>query len=121
MLCEQRGPILASDQALIDRFNEVSMKFAEELTDDEMNEAIAEQGELQEKIDAGELGRKSGKGFYVWEKGKPKRKDSDTSHYALEEITESLMQPYFDECEAALADGINGCALWKGPLGQILS
>lgn len=61
---------------------------------------------LQEKIHAGELGRKTGKGFYVWEKGKPKRKDSDTSHYALEEITESLMQPYFDECEAALADGI---------------
>jgi ATP-binding cassette ChvD family protein len=39
-------------QSLIDRFNEVSMKFAEELSDDEMNEAIAEQGELQEKIDA---------------------------------------------------------------------
>jgi len=38
-------------QSLIDRFNEVSMKFAEELSDDEMNEAIAEQGELQEKID----------------------------------------------------------------------
>ena len=61
---------------------------------------------LQEKVHAGELGRKSGKGFYVWEKGKPKRDDTDTSHYALEEITESLMQPYFDECQAALADGI---------------
>jgi len=61
---------------------------------------------LQEKIHAGELGRKSGKGFYVWEKGKPKRKEADSSHYALEEITESLLQPYFDECESALADGI---------------
>ena len=61
---------------------------------------------LQEKIHAGELGRKTGKGFYVWEKGKPKRNDGDISHYALEEITESLMQPYFDECESALADGI---------------
>ena len=61
---------------------------------------------LQEKVHAGELGRKSGKGFYVWEKGKPQRADSDTGHYALEEITESLMQPYFDACEAALADGI---------------
>ena len=39
-------------QSLIERFNEVSMKFAEELSDDEMNEAIAEQGELQENIDA---------------------------------------------------------------------
>jgi ATP-binding cassette ChvD family protein len=37
---------------LLDRFNEVSGRFAEELTDDEMNDLIAEQGELQEKIDA---------------------------------------------------------------------
>ena len=37
---------------LVDRFNEVSARFAEELTDDEMNEVIAEQAELQEKIDA---------------------------------------------------------------------
>ena len=43
---------LVRSQSLIDRFNEVSMKFADELSDDEMNEAIAEQGELQEKIDA---------------------------------------------------------------------
>jgi len=61
---------------------------------------------LQEKVDAGELGRKTGKGFYVWEKGKPKRSDSDTGQYALEEITASLMQPYFEACKAALADGI---------------
>jgi len=36
----------------MDRFNEVSARFAEELTDDEMNAVIAEQAELQEKIDA---------------------------------------------------------------------
>ncbi len=61
---------------------------------------------LQEKVDAGHLGRKSGKGFYVWEKGKPVHKDNETGHYAIEEITTTLMQPYFDACEAALADGI---------------
>ena len=61
---------------------------------------------LQEKVHAGELGKKSGKGFYAWEKGKPKRNDAETSQYALEEITESLMQPYFEACESALADGI---------------
>ncbi len=37
---------------LVDRFNEVSAKFAEEMTDDEMNDVIAEQAELQEQIDA---------------------------------------------------------------------
>ena len=43
---------LGETKALIERFNEVSARFAEEMTDDEMNDLIAEQGELQEKIDA---------------------------------------------------------------------
>ncbi|WP_096703525.1 energy-dependent translational throttle protein EttA [Magnetospirillum sp. 15-1] len=42
---------VAETKALLDRFEEVSAKFAEELTDDEMNALIAEQGDLQEKID----------------------------------------------------------------------
>ncbi|MGE0747554.1 MAG: energy-dependent translational throttle protein EttA [Rhodospirillales bacterium] len=37
---------------LMQRFEEVSAKFAEPMDDDEMNALIAEQGELQEKIDA---------------------------------------------------------------------
>ena len=37
---------------LMDRFNEISAKFAEPMDDDEMNAVIAEQAELQEKIDA---------------------------------------------------------------------
>jgi len=37
---------------LLERFGEVSAKFAEPLEDDEMNALIEEQGELQEKIDA---------------------------------------------------------------------
>ena len=37
---------------LVDRFNEVSARFMEEMTDEEMNDLIAEQGELQEQIDA---------------------------------------------------------------------
>ena len=43
---------LGEAKELMDRFNEVSARFAEELTEDEMNEVIAEQAELQEKIDA---------------------------------------------------------------------
>jgi len=37
---------------LLDRFNAVSARFAEELSEDDMNALIAEQAELQEKIDA---------------------------------------------------------------------
>ncbi|HEY4136256.1 MAG TPA: energy-dependent translational throttle protein EttA [Alphaproteobacteria bacterium] len=43
---------LGETKALLDRFDAVSARFAEDLTDDEMNALIAEQGELQEKIDA---------------------------------------------------------------------
>ncbi|MCC3305391.1 energy-dependent translational throttle protein EttA [Sneathiella sp. HT1-7] len=42
-------------KALLDKFNEISARFAEDLTDDEMNDLIAEQGELQEQIDAQNL------------------------------------------------------------------
>jgi ATP-binding cassette ChvD family protein len=37
---------------LMDRFNEISNRFAEPMEDDEMNILLEEQGELQEKIDA---------------------------------------------------------------------
>lgn len=36
----------------VDRFNEITAKFSEPMSDDEMNDLITEQGELQEKIDA---------------------------------------------------------------------
>ncbi|MBV8775815.1 MAG: energy-dependent translational throttle protein EttA, partial [Alphaproteobacteria bacterium] len=42
---------LAGTKALLDRFEAVSARFAGELGDDEMNDLIAEQGELQEQID----------------------------------------------------------------------
>lgn len=38
--------------AQLARFNEISEKFAEEMSEDEMNTLLAEQAELQEKIDA---------------------------------------------------------------------
>ena len=43
---------LAETKALLVRFEEVSAKFGEDLSDDEMNALYAEQAELQEKIDA---------------------------------------------------------------------
>ena len=43
---------LGEIKSLLDRFNEISNKFAEPMDDDAMNALLAEQGELQEKIDA---------------------------------------------------------------------
>jgi len=46
---------VAEKKAILDRYNEVSMKFAEPMEDDEMNALIEEQGKLQEEIDAQNL------------------------------------------------------------------
>ena len=43
---------LGETRDLLKRFEVVSMRFGEEMTDDEMNDLINEQAELQEKIDA---------------------------------------------------------------------
>ena len=39
-------------KSALDRFNEISMLFAEEMTEDQMNDLLAEQSELQEQIDS---------------------------------------------------------------------
>ncbi len=52
---------LAETKGLLDRFDAVNAKFAEEMTPEEMDALIIEQGHLQEKIDAADawdLGRK---------------------------------------------------------------
>jgi sulfate-transporting ATPase len=43
---------VAETKALVDRFNEISDKFAEPMSDDEMNALLEEQGKLQDAIDA---------------------------------------------------------------------
>jgi ATP-binding cassette ChvD family protein len=43
---------IAEIKALVDRFNEISMKFAEPLDDNVMNALMEEQGKLQDAIDA---------------------------------------------------------------------
>ncbi|MCO4744117.1 MAG: energy-dependent translational throttle protein EttA [Proteobacteria bacterium] len=43
---------LKDQRDLLQRFEDVSARFADELTDEEMDQVIAEQGELQDKIDA---------------------------------------------------------------------
>ena len=52
---------VAETKVLVDRFNEISMKFAEPMSEDEMNTLLEEQGKLQDEIDAAgawELDRK---------------------------------------------------------------
>ena len=61
---------------------------------------------LQSYVEQGKLGKKSGEGFYQWKKGKPVKDREATEGVNLKSLAKELMQPYFDECQACLDDGI---------------
>jgi 3-hydroxyacyl-CoA dehydrogenase/enoyl-CoA hydratase/3-hydroxybutyryl-CoA epimerase len=58
---------------------------------------------LAELVAAGNLGKKTGRGFYVWQNGKARKK---AAHGATPELTEKLIAPYLKEAQAAVAEGI---------------
>jgi 3-hydroxyacyl-CoA dehydrogenase/enoyl-CoA hydratase/3-hydroxybutyryl-CoA epimerase len=62
---------------------------------------------LREKVAKGELGRKSGKGFYAWRDGKAdKGATPATGAQPTEEMTDRLILPMSNVCVAALREGI---------------
>jgi 3-hydroxyacyl-CoA dehydrogenase/enoyl-CoA hydratase/3-hydroxybutyryl-CoA epimerase len=61
---------------------------------------------LQSYVEQGKLGKKSGEGFYQWKNGKPVKDRSAIEGVNLQSLAKELMQPYFDECQACLDDGI---------------
>ena len=69
-------------------------------------EAAEDAKVLKSYVDQGKLGKKSGEGFYQWKKGNPEKDKDAVEGINLESLGDELMKPYFDECEACLADGI---------------
>jgi len=61
---------------------------------------------MKEFVDAGKLGKKSGEGFYTWEKGKPKRDQDAAAGHDLHTLGLKLVQPYLEECAACSKDAI---------------
>ena len=62
---------------------------------------------LRDKVAKGELGRKTGKGFYVWRDGKAERIASQpTQVQPQQEMIDRLMLPISNVCVAALREGI---------------
>jgi 3-hydroxyacyl-CoA dehydrogenase/enoyl-CoA hydratase/3-hydroxybutyryl-CoA epimerase len=61
---------------------------------------------LQSYVEQGKLGKKSGEGFYRWKNDKPVKDRKAIEGVNLQSLAKELMQPYFDECQACLEDGI---------------
>ena len=61
---------------------------------------------LREKVVKGELGKKSGKGFYDWRDGKADKSHVVNPPQPTEEMTDRLILPISNVCVAALREGI---------------
>ncbi|QWG12247.1 enoyl-CoA hydratase/isomerase family protein [Bradyrhizobium sediminis] len=62
---------------------------------------------LREKVARGELGRKTGKGFYLWKDGKAdKTPASPSTTQPTDEMIDRLVLPMSNVCVAALREGI---------------
>ncbi len=95
------GPIELADTVGLD----VCLKVAETLGDSEAD-VDAERAMLEKKIAAGRLGRKTGKGFYGWDGGKPDRKAVDVDCPYGDRLAGRLMQPFLAEVQAVSDEGI---------------
>ena len=58
---------------------------------------------LLNKVALGQLGRKTGQGIYLYEKGRPKKGAAGT---VTPDLVEALIEPYLAEARAVKAEGI---------------
>jgi 3-hydroxyacyl-CoA dehydrogenase/enoyl-CoA hydratase/3-hydroxybutyryl-CoA epimerase len=91
------GPLELSDVVGLDICKHVA---------ETLNLGPVEDSELDRLVKNGKLGKKTGEGFYVWDKGKPKRQKVSFDEDDLEALGSDLVKPMLDECERALAERI---------------
>ena len=93
------GPLELADQVGLD----ICLHVAEILG---IDQGAGKDSALGRLVAEGKLGKKTGAGFYEWEKGKPKREPGEYDAEELARLGEALVAPLIDECERCLADGI---------------
>ncbi len=92
------GPLELSDMVGLDIGAEVARQLG----------AVPEgqESELDRLVKAGKLGKKTGEGFYVWDKGKPKRENVKFDEEQLAQLGRQLVRPLLAACEKALAEKV---------------
>jgi len=68
---------------------------------------VAPPKRLEELLKAGKLGKKTGEGFYRWEKGKPVKGSADA---VTDDLIQRIIEPYLAEAKKAVEEGIVGDA-----------
>lgn len=66
----------------------------------------AEGSKLDALVKAGNVGKKSGRGFYVWKDGKPEKGPVTADKSKLETLGRALVEPLIVECEKVRDEGI---------------
>lgn len=63
--------------------------------------------DLRRRVESGELGRKSGRGYYTYDrKGQPKRERNRPDAAMLERLGEDIIRPLLDEAERCRDEGV---------------
>lgn len=91
------GPIELADVVGLD----VCMNVNETL-----GSGASKDNDLARLVSAGKLGKKTGEGFYTWEKGNAQKAATTYDDDELERLGQDMLKPLIDECERALEDGI---------------
>ncbi len=91
------GPLELMDMVGLDIANHVGQ---------ELNLAPETDNVLASLVKQGKLGKKTGEGFYLWDKGKPQREEVTYDQVELERLGRELVKPMLDEAERALADRV---------------
>lgn len=93
------GPVELADIVGLD----VCIKVAETLSGEGYEK---ERALLEGMIEKKHLGKKTGQGFYKWEKGKPEKNSAPGENPYHEVVARRLLKPFLDECRKCSAEGI---------------